>query len=222
MSKLVTINDHGIESLTLTVNENDFCSADARLAGDLEVLPGDPVTLAIGNDRILLDVSEFGAIAADRYNLCAFSRGSDKLRDMCTPTHITHPSTSSIFSAFGISNYKTLSEPTGLPDYGIIIPGSITKWQALQRYFGPFVRALYDGTIEVGRRPVSKNGGKFNVLDYNAQSGILMLGIVDDFKILPRDQLYGATVANVTYYYGSDELRATCQMESTPTLEGNA
>ncbi len=222
MTLLVTLNGRGIESMELTFPADHLFALEARLAGDLGVVPGGQVTVQIGNNLTFnVDVEKFGSVAADRWNLCSFAPGSFQLRQNCTPTYLVNPTASAILSAAKVANYTFLQGAPSLPSYGVILPGTITWYQALRRYLGDNMRILYDGTLEIGVRAPQNNTGVFQVLDYNAQNNLMTLGIGDDFMILPSDILFGAVVLSVKYEYSADEMRAVCEMASPPTYVGS-
>jgi hypothetical protein len=213
------INGNGVAEFTYSILQHYKSSFNARLPADINVKKGDIITLdfmsAIGLTEVPMEVIDYSdAGGSGRWHIFLMPLGTKILIQNCVPQYIKKPNSIKVINAcyaqYGqVGNYKITTQPIWIAD-NISIPGSISNFKALSRYFGSDIGHEFDGTLRIGDPIPTPNLGQFNFINYNGNSRTIEVGFGNsDFIINPGDIIFQtAIVKNVIYKSGVNDLRA--------------
>jgi len=208
------INGNGIAEFEYVILQHYKSAFSAHLPADIGVLVGDVVQVifysTIGATTISMEVIEYSDAQAGRWHILLMPAGSTLLGTDCIPTYISKPNASNIINAlYPGYPYNIIANPVFLQN-NITIPGNITNFKALSRYFGTDIRYDFYGVLQIGTPIPTVNVGQFSFMNFSSRNRIIEVGFGEsDFIINPGDIIFnGCIVKNITYTSTVTDLRA--------------
>jgi hypothetical protein len=214
---MITINGKGIFNFTINFSQHSLTLFDAQLTGDLGVSVGDIVTLDFEDKlstSLKMEVLSYADFDGLRWHIKCIGYGGTQLLKTPTPTFIQNPtSTKIISSVYSYSNFTISTYPT-LTQSNIVIPGSISSFNILSRYFGD-CRQDMSGNLVLGKPQNNLNSGRFSIEDYNESKKTIDLSMnYGDVVINSGDIIFKQSIVeNITYYGSMDDFR--CKVKLT-------
>lgn len=219
---MISINQKPIYKFDLNFDTHSLCILDAYLAGDINVVPGQTVMVNFEDNlqsSLIFEVKRYSDAGTGRFHIVCVQQGGLLLSTLCVPTFLTNPNPATIVQSLYPAQY-TITTPPVITQLNLTIPGILTNFQALARYFGD-VRQTWNG-LELGKPVPKPNAGKFQCENYSESTKLMNVNFpFGDIVINPGDIIFSSgVVENITYSGFMDKFYAIVRFtsDSSPTI----
>jgi hypothetical protein len=207
---LVTAAGFGVSELHLEIPTWGAWFFDLRFALDPGVQTGGVMAVVCGNTTFsteVLGVSSEG----NRFRVQAVPVGTSIMRQ-----NVDVPRFLPVVGGNVLASLLSNQTPIGgqsLNFKNVVIPSSITKWQALTHFFPTL---WFDPQAMMHLDPPSPKVRSFSMADYTTLTQLLELNVQDSFELWPGDVVNGYTIGPVVYSFSGGSMRAICEVTNAP------